>query len=497
MTSSHLPVRVVVFASEQLFPALQFLLHAADHFGPALASIHIYCTRDERRSGAPARRLQRVVQRWGQMRGLGFDIHVTTGDMWPADVRSGLTDWFEAAPASRWLVNVTGGTKPMSAAATELTLATDLVSRRVIYQEIDGRWVELVVGAASLLDAVPLDAATDPVVPPADTLERLLTVSDLVATQFSDDHRITTQTLRALPVDEAVAAVMAVPWQWQTGLKRLAAPVTSTSTGDAFECFIGAGLQGCGLTITHSLKVTDSGPGGKLVREVDLVGCHRGRLVCIDIKLPGAEHHAKGTQLADVAELAQSLGGRGALAIAIRPGWAADGDMNRLAKALGVRLLTQADAPQLFTRLLGWIDPGLRPSTAALAAEQLLQAAQAQGNDVLSDGRHVPAKAESDGTILLRQDIERICERRGEPFGLVELDMGQYWLGIPKQRLSPQQLRGWDARLRRLERAHLYLALPEHPYLFRETKAWVMALLTLKPNLKVEDLRTVIREALT
>jgi len=145
-----------------------------------------------------------------------------------------------------------------------------------------------------------------------------LTVDDLVATQFSADHGITTQPLVPLAVDEAVGHLIAR--RWQASLAALAVPAPSTNNGDAFERFIGAGLQGCGLRFMHSLKVSDNGPAAKVVREVDLVGCHRGRLVCSDIKQPGAQAHLKGTQLADVAELAQWLGGRGALAIALRPG---------------------------------------------------------------------------------------------------------------------------------------------------------------------------------
>jgi hypothetical protein len=49
-----LPVRVVVFASEQLFPALQFLLQVADRHCGRFASMHIYCTPDERRSTGDA-----------------------------------------------------------------------------------------------------------------------------------------------------------------------------------------------------------------------------------------------------------------------------------------------------------------------------------------------------------------------------------------------------------------------------------------------------------
>lgn len=48
------PVRVVVFAREQLIPPLQFLLQVADRHRWRFASMHIYCTPDERRSTGDA-----------------------------------------------------------------------------------------------------------------------------------------------------------------------------------------------------------------------------------------------------------------------------------------------------------------------------------------------------------------------------------------------------------------------------------------------------------
>ncbi len=493
---ADLPVRVVVFASEQLFPALQFLLHAADRFGASLHSIHIYCTRDERRSGEPAARLQNVMRRWGEQRGMGFSIEITTGDIWPAEVRAGLTDWFSAAPDSHWLVNVTGGTKPMSATAIELTLATDLPSRRVIYQEIDGLWVELVSGEDGLLEAQPLKVGTDPAVPLPDTLDRLVTVNDLVATQFSADHRITTQTLHALPVDEAVQQLLVKDWRWQASLAALAVPVLASGNGDAFERFVGAGLRDCGVRIMHSLKVTDNGPAAKVVREVDLVGCARGRLVCIDIKLPGAQEHLKGTQLADVAELAHSLGGRGALAIALRPGWPDDPETQRLAKALGVRLLTQGQAGRLFSCLLGWIDPSLVPSSAVLQAEQQLQAHQVKGNDVLSNGRSIDTAVSENGIVHLSSVMERISERRGEPWALVVLPSSQYFLGIPKKSRYAPPAAAWLTLEPKLESALMQVVDRRRHFSFKPTKAWVLAYFFVMPGVQSQDVLALIRAVL-
>lgn len=496
MSNSHLPVRVVVFASEQLFPALQFLLHVAERHRGRLASMHIYCTPDERRSAGPARRLAQVMQRWLVRRDHTASIELTIGAASPQDVREGLLDWFDAAPESQWLVNVTGGTKPMSAAATELTLATDLSDRRVIYQEIGGSWWEMVSNEQGLLDVECLDSLLDPAVPAPDTLERLLPVADLVATQFSEEHGVTTQRVKPLRVDRALAHVMDRGWKWQDGLAALQPPASSTSNGDAFERFVGAGLLDSGLELHHSLKVTDPRSADHAVREVDLVGCHLGRLVCIDIKLPGVEDHAKGTQLADVAELAHSLGGRGALAVAVRPGWQADPNMARLAAALGVLLLTQADAPSLFSRLLQAVDKTLQPSAAVVAAEQMMQREVEQGNTVLSDGRQVQASVNDSGIVAVPGLVDQIAHRRQEPWGLLQLNGGLYWLAIPKKRLPQPVASDWPSALSTLRQGLRELNLPQSRLYVRDTPAWVSIQFILGQGVKADAVRQLLRNTL-
>lgn len=496
MPTADLPVRVIVFASEQLFPALQFLLHAAERYRDQLESMHIYSTPDERRSAGPARRLAQVMQRWLDQRGQRVRIELSTGEASPRDVRQGLLDWFNAAPDSQWLVNVTGGTKPMSAAATELTLATDLTDRRVVYQEITGSWWEMVSDEQGLLDVSRLNSLLDPVVPPPNTLERLLPMRDLVATQFSEDHEITTQRVMPLAVDQVLASVMAKRWRWQDGLAALQPPVPSTGNGDAFERFVGAGLLDCGLKLHHSLKVTDPRSANLVVREVDLVGCHLGRLICIDIKLPGVDEHAKGTQLADVAELAHSLGGRGALAVAIRPGWKADPNTQRLAQALGVLLLTQADAPSLFSRLLQAIDKTLQPSTAVLAAEQMMQDETLKGNPVLSDGRQVQASVSDNGIVAVPNLIEQIAHKRQEPWGLLQLNGTMYWLAIPKKLLSAPLAADWQSRYETLQQRLRDLSLPTAQFQHRDMPAWAYFRFILDHGVKADSVRRLLREVL-
>ena len=505
MTAIDMPTRVVVFASEQLFPTLQFLLHQADRLGSNLAAIHIYCTEDDRRSAGPARRLAAVVRRWLDSRSLKkVSIDTQKGGMWPADVRTVLMEWFEAAPDSHWLINVTGGTKPMSIAATQLALSTNLPSRRVIYQEIGGEWAELDFNEEDsdegLLEAYEIDPVNDPLIPPPDALDKLVPVEDLVAMQFSEEHRVTTQKLAAFPVDQALMAVIEEGWHGQAGLAALSDSLASFSSGDAFEKFIGAGLLDCGIRLQHSLKVIDV--SGKVARELDLVACHKGRLICIDIKLPGAKAEAKGTQLADIKEIAHSLGGRAALAIALRPGWDAPEkntkDVKTLARALGVHLFTQHDAPWLFTRMLEEIDRSLKPGPAVLAAEAVLQKIHQAGNPVLSDGRLMgdtrkTSGVDHDGSIPLLLEIERIGEQRGEPWGVVNLNGTEFFIGILKARL-PEELTRRPDYCQKLEAALLKLHAPENAsFEFQNTSAWITVRLKLKSGVKQQAMFQCLR----
>lgn len=499
------PLRLVVFASEQLVPALQFVLHTAERFGRRLQVVHVFHTRDDRRSAGPARRLQALLQRWSRRRaaiGAGFEVVLGEGSATPAGVREVLMPWFGAAPEAEWLVNVTGGTKPMSAAAVELTHSIDLPARRVLYQELGSGWSEIGQDAEGLLEMVPVRVGEDALVPTASTLERLLSLEELVATQFSAEHEITAEALpRTLPVDRVTEALLANGWRWQEALSALHTPVDCTSNGVGFELFLGAGLRDSGLKLLgHSLKVSDPGKQGKVVREIDLVACHRDRLVCIDIKLPGAHDDQKGTQLADVAELARSLGGHNALAIAVRPGWPEDEGTRKLAKALGVKLLTQAEAARPFSTLLGWIDAeGLRPSAVVQAAEALLQAHQRRGSTVLSDGRHVTAAPVGDsGMLHLPTVIEQIVQRRGEPWALVQLDPQRYWLGIPKKLAPVTQAADWPARGDRLWQLMCDSSDTRESVVFdfRDTEAWVTVQFSMRQGLKRDVLVQRLREVL-
>lgn len=350
--------------------------------------------------------------------------------------------------------------------------------------------MELVQDTEGFLKAEQINAATDPEVPPKNTLDKLLSVEELVGTQFSTDHRVETKKIQQLSVEETTRQVIAHRWRWKSGLE--AVGVASSSSGKAFEQYVGAGLYACGLPLKHSLEVID-GATGKVVREVDLVGCHLGRLVCIDIKLPGADEHLKGTQLADIAEVAHSLGGQAALAIAVRPGWQKDDKLNRLAEALRVKLVTQSEAARIFSAIANLVDPRLTPAPSVLAAEQQLQAHQARGNAVLSDGSKVVATTAASGALHLLTQLEQMCTHQKRCWALVQLLGGQYYLGISKKSEFAPPQQAWPRLTLRLQEELIKISSTPD-IVVNASDAWIYSQFSLKLGVSQAILQTKLEK---
>lgn len=421
-------VRAVVFASEQTLPAMQFLLHVASTYRERLVMIGIFHTDDKIRSEEPAERLADLLEEWGGKSGLGFTVELFAGLMSPSSVREGLAAWFDSAPSDRWLVNVTGGTKLMSSAAGELTLRRRMPHARVLYLEISGAWFELsAAGADRYLDTRVLASATDQDVPPPDALDRLVSLRELVRTQFPVDVDVNDNELEVLPTYDVVQDLMLNGWMWKPAIDdRLSAKCLNN--GDAFEKFVGSALLQCGIhRVSQSLKVLEA---SRSLAEMDLVACFRGRIVCLDLKLPNADEEARGVQLAKVATDARQIGGSAALAIAVRPGWDRQPTLEAQAAALRVKVLTQDEAPRLISHILALIDPTLRPSPDVSRFETLLgRYRRESGTSVLSDLRHLPLASE-DKVLSLDAIVRKSAEFQSRPWALTAIGPHQYRLHV-------------------------------------------------------------------
>lgn len=428
-------VRVTVLASAQLLPTMQFLLHAAHHHGPRLRFIGIYHTPDEPNSKGPAMRLLRMLQQWRAARGAGFEIEVHEGDMAPDKVHQCLRGWFNRAPDARWLVNVTGGTKPMFGAAAEVALTSQLRLVRVLYLEITGGWGEIFLEPGTGLQGLRwLDPSLDAEIPSANAIDRLLPLDDLTQTQFPADVIVKSVDIAACAMEEATRLAISSGWHWARAMKDANSGATPfNGDGDAFERFVGAGLLGAGLPVLRQSMKVYSAASNTLQAETDLVTVWNGRLVCIDIKLPSADEQAKGVQLGKALSDSRNLGGRAAQIIVVRPAWA-PGDVDQLkdlCKALQVTVLTQAHSASLFTTVLALIDRTLKPSPEALAVERLLLDHQRLGNDVLSTARNNTA---SDGHVVSLDGVaQKTTAYQQRPWLLIRMDEQTLRLQVIKQ----------------------------------------------------------------
>ena len=425
-------IRVVVLASEQLMPAIGLLAHLLGRYGPALEAVCIVCSGHEQRSRQPALRLCRLLRALGahdQPGSGGPRLRLGEGDGSMAAVRDALHGWFCEAPQARWIVDATGGTKPMSAAAVEYALAAGFVAeRRVLYLELGGGWGAYGVDEASGLTRLDRPAPGDPDIPPADVLEREVPLGLLVQTQHA--HRVSLRT-RPLPatLDPAVqcAQASAARWRWQ-------APGIEGS-GSAFECFIASGLLLAGLQrLAWSVEVLLE-PGGAAeppvaMAETDIVLCSGSTVCCIDIKLPG-EHgtDAKSSQLTRALHNARQLGGRAVKTLVLRPGWRPDPAVQAVAAALGVVLLDQSHAACVFTELLRHAAPGLAVPAGLQQIEQALARQQAEtGGTVLSTTATVHAL--EDEAIDFDATAAALMDHLARPWVLVRMAPQAYRLQV-------------------------------------------------------------------
>jgi predicted RecB family endonuclease len=444
------PVSVVVFASEQTMPPMQFLLHVLDRYRDRLRFVGIYHTDDPVRSMQPADRLVKLIVAHSGRLGLTPIVETCAGTMDPASVRQGMDEWFAEAPDDHWLVNVTGGTKPMSSAATEVTLRRKLPQSRVLYLEMTGAWFELFAATADgLLDARALSPNTDPDIPWRNSLDRLLPIKDLVETQYPAEIEARCEALSTLHLMQVTQAAIRNRWKWKAAVE--ASGVHCWKSGDAFEKYVGAGLKACGLPgLGHSLKVLQ---GGKSLAEMDLVCCHQGRIVCLDIKLPDTDEEAKGVQLAKVATDARQIGGTAALAIAIRPGWEPEASLEFQAAALRVKVVTQKHAESLFSEVLRLIDPALVAIDEVVEVEKLLANTKLErGIPVLSDLRNQPFHDE-ERALQLEQIARRSAEFRRRAWALTSMGDGAHRLQVDMESSHWQMLVGRENLVLRMLKA--------------------------------------------
>lgn len=294
---------MVVLASENLWPNLQGLTHWLEH-GGGVSTLFVYFTDDERRSHLPALRLRRLVSRL--YKEIKVVLHDSSGTILPEDVERAISQWMKEYPHREWVINVTGGTKLMTAGALG---SSDRTGVEIVYRELNGKWYGLSSPKPGRFTSreIQIDESGTERIP----------VEELVRLQFPslDQDRWDYDEPSPLPVLDMVRAGVRTDWDWAQVFKAVGAG--EASPGFLFEQFVAAVLLELGVrNIVINLKQIQG--LGIYRQEVDIVANHRNRLFLIDCKL-GPGQNSLIVQFSDLANRVRSFGGLSATGVLLRP----------------------------------------------------------------------------------------------------------------------------------------------------------------------------------
>jgi Holliday junction resolvase-like predicted endonuclease len=356
------PTAMIVLASEQLWPNI----HGLVHWLTRLRHLFICHTDDAKFSARPAQRLAALCGR------LYPDIEVHLPDqpvsMLPDAVHAQLTAWIQGLPGQTWLINASGGTKPMYTGALRLVGIPGVTA---VYRERAGEWYVLRPG----LQGVEYERID---VPAQDT--DTVSVKDLVLAQWEEpgvDIQFGPDP-QPLPLRELTRALVTTGWDWPAAFRQIGRP-SGKKAGLLFEDYVAAGLLELGVrnlacNVVHSAPPTNW-------QEIDLVANHGGSLVIIDCKLRSEEDEEAGdaeaitSQIRQAAETRRDLGGLAASLLLLRPNRPFSTELRLLAKNCNLHVVDSSDARFLFSRLASFLKVRTLPAPLQ-EAEAILQAAQ-------------------------------------------------------------------------------------------------------------------------
>ncbi len=308
------PVRLVVLASEQLWPNIASMCFFGTELPYAwLERVYIYHTDDERRSAQPARALARIAREH-----FGVTAELRQGGMQPVDVTRCVGRWLKSQANATWLLNATGGTKLMTAGILRFVGEPNTFT---VYGELSGTWYVLERAEdGRAIRAVPWSpprSITDSV--PVRTLIEALWAGDGAVIEYGED-------VPDLPVDEiarhlpARADLQSPEEDIWTVAFRQAGQRPSKQPGFLFEMFLAACIRQLGLKNPSSQIATNvkRSRQGRVDQEVDIVVNCNGRVHIIDCKLVSKERPiSEEYRQADATR--RELGGLAAKYLFVRP----------------------------------------------------------------------------------------------------------------------------------------------------------------------------------
>lgn len=368
-TESVLPQAMVVFASEQLWPNIQGLVHWHRH-GGGLKDLCIYYTDDEHRSAGPARRFAKLAQKL--VPPLNVHLPNVPGGKFPQDVFRQIEAWQKEIPGRYWIVNATGGLKLMFAGAIR---AMELPNTEVVYGEISGEWYRWKkTEEGEILQPLSLDPCETDDIP----------VQYLVQAQspLAADREWRRTIPRPLPIVELVKRGIETGWDWPESFRR-AGFSENVQAGYLFERFVAAVLLELGIKQVD-LNACLIEENQQSFQEIDVIANHRGRILIFDCKLSteaeeGTRIAPMSAQIRQAAAICRDIGGIGARLLLLRPGRTFRPQEQLLAKALGLDVLDARTSLDFFRRIARFCGHSDDLPPALAEAQRLVDEARETG----------------------------------------------------------------------------------------------------------------------
>lgn len=345
---------LVVLSSRQLWPNL-YSIAALNKLG--LSDVCIYHTDSLDNSKRPATSLARLCQ---ELNG-GLHLHHLNDDggHGPRHVADQIDAWRSLLPDKHFVLNATGGLKPMMAGMLRY-IGEENVS--VIYREITGQWYQFVKSTnPSGFDLRPIGVDESEV--------NKIDVVSLIASQYNAHMtiRIRSHPPAHVDLDEITRIGNEVSWDWREIITKTGSRL---KPGFLFEAYISAGLKQLGIeNMACNFEVKSE--EGKILQEVDVVAMHSGQLLLIDLKLRNEEEETLGnvesitSQIRQASETRRAMGGIGGKMVLVRPNRKFDDALRRLCRMSQIELIEGPDCREIFTRLAGLFNVNVIPEPIA------------------------------------------------------------------------------------------------------------------------------------
>jgi|GEM_PF-897505 len=382
LENSGRPQAMIVLASEQVWPNIEGIVYWHERAG-GLTDLFIYYTDDQQKSAEPARRLKIFVERLYPriVKHPQIRIHLPDrpGPALPHEVFGRIHQWVNSLPDHHFIVNITGGTKLMTAGALA---AMHLPRTTVVYRELSGHWFR--IGLASE------GQTTESFDLPSDICDHI-PVELLVGAQYCPQGMSwESSPVPRIPVDEMVGLGLRYDWNWNQVFRQCRLPCNEQA-GKLFEQFVAGCVQALGIGEVRTNLVLKN-DAGLAAQEVDIAASYHGRLYLVDCKLTsaeegGAEEYGGVSRSSTTFQILQAestrrcLGGLGAKMLLIRPSRDFSEIHRRLLSTLGLEAIGALDTPDFFRKLAKFfgVCPSSLPQPLAKAQEILDRAKFGEG----------------------------------------------------------------------------------------------------------------------